>query len=68
VVAGAGGGLGDHLAGDEHALAGFTSDADYEVFACHGTSSFSVRKQTARRVRRERIQAGLVATLLSECR
>ena len=37
VIAGAGGGLSDHLAGDEDAFAGFTGDANDEVFACHGT-------------------------------
>ena len=35
MIAGAGGGLGDHLPGDEDAFAGFTGDADDKVFTCH---------------------------------
>ena len=35
VIAGAGGGLSHHLTGDEDAFAGFTGDADDEVFTCH---------------------------------
>jgi len=35
VVTGARGGLSDHLAGDRNALAGFTGDADDEIFAGH---------------------------------
>jgi hypothetical protein len=35
VIASASGRLGDHLAGNENALASFTGDADDEVFACH---------------------------------